>query len=408
MSGWVGDKISLDPDTNLFGGAPDIYQIDTITGNLTLVFNAPLGTQEFMEGLVSAGAGIFYSMDDPAFGDNLYEININAATVLNLGSTGISNNSDLTLYNGQIYYRGSLGIVRLDINNPSASELVISAPEDALLGLTASPYCNTLISVVDEPGNNRIELINLLDGTIIPLCDGLGFFAGITSMREHQNPTPCEVLIDLDCDDSDSYATFDCLSTGGVAVTDQDISLFADNWLDIMTISIASPIPDSPDEILFMTASIPNIDETGSGTSVVTLTNAGGATIQDFKDALQLIVYKNLSSNPTGGLRTIQVQFTTESGTMSNIAEYYIDVDDLGHLTVDLGPDMEICDGTSFTLNAGNPGASYAWSTGESSQTISVDASGEYMVTVSDGGTLSRSRYRDHRCDTRHPCISYR
>ena len=338
-----------------------------------------------MEGLVSVSGGIFYSMDEPTFGDHLYEININTGTVLDLGSTGQSIASDLVLYNGQIYYRSVMGIVQLNILNPSNSQMVTPAPEGFLNGLTVSPYCNTLISVVDEPGNDRMELINLLDGTIIPLCDGLGFFAGICSMREHQNPALCEMLIDLDCDDSDSYATFDCLSTGGVAVTDQDISLFADNWLDIMTISIASPIPDSPDEILFMTASIPNIDETGSGTSVVTLTNAGGATIQDFKDALQLIVYKNLSSNPTGGLRTIQVQFTTESGTMSNIAEYFIDVDDLGHLTVDLGPDMEICDGTSFTLNAGNPGASYAWSTGESSQTISVDASGEYMVTVSDG-----------------------
>ena len=67
LSGGVGEKVTFDPDTLLYGGAPDIYQIDTLTGNLTLIFDAPFGTPEFMEGLVSVGGGIFYSMDPGEF-----------------------------------------------------------------------------------------------------------------------------------------------------------------------------------------------------------------------------------------------------------------------------------------------------------------------------------------------------
>jgi|GEM_PF-988174 len=50
--------------------------------------------------------------------------------------------------------------------------------------------------------------------------------------------------------------------------------------------------------------------------------------------------------------------------------------------TVALGADIADCDMT--TLDAGNPGASYLWSTGESSQTIDILVSGTYYVTVTD------------------------
>ncbi len=44
-----------------------------------------------------------------------------------------------------------------------------------------------------------------------------------------------------------------------------------------------------------------------------------------------------------------------------------------------------ICQGNSITLDAGNPGLNYSWSTGAITQTISVNTSGSYSVTVTDG-----------------------
>jgi len=52
-------------------------------------------------------------------------------------------------------------------------------------------------------------------------------------------------------------------------------------------------------------------------------------------------------------------------------------------LTVNLS-DHEICQGESVPLNAGNPGTTHSWSTGETTQTIIVSVSGIYSVTVSD------------------------
>jgi len=48
--------------------------------------------------------------------------------------------------------------------------------------------------------------------------------------------------------------------------------------------------------------------------------------------------------------------------------------------SVDIGPDTTACPG--YTLNAGNAGADYSWNTGATTQTISVNNSGTYDVTV--------------------------
>lgn len=52
---------------------------------------------------------------------------------------------------------------------------------------------------------------------------------------------------------------------------------------------------------------------------------------------------------------------------------------------VNLGGERELCEGATITLDAGNPGLSYSWSTNETTQTISVNTPGTYYVTVYDG-----------------------
>lgn len=54
---------------------------------------------------------------------------------------------------------------------------------------------------------------------------------------------------------------------------------------------------------------------------------------------------------------------------------------------VTLGSDTIISEGSTLTLNAGNAGSTYSWSTGATSQTINVTEAGTYTVTVtnSDG-----------------------
>lgn len=53
--------------------------------------------------------------------------------------------------------------------------------------------------------------------------------------------------------------------------------------------------------------------------------------------------------------------------------------------TVSITGNLGICPSSSTTLNAGGGFSSYSWSTGASSQTISVNSAGVYTVTVTDG-----------------------
>ncbi len=55
-------------------------------------------------------------------------------------------------------------------------------------------------------------------------------------------------------------------------------------------------------------------------------------------------------------------------------------------LTVNLGPDVTVCANQTVTLDAGNVGSAYLWSTGATTQTISPTVSGTYSVTVTSGG----------------------
>ena len=50
--------------------------------------------------------------------------------------------------------------------------------------------------------------------------------------------------------------------------------------------------------------------------------------------------------------------------------------------SVNLGADVVLCDGATAVLDAGNAGAGYLWSQGDTNQTITVSSAGTYSVTV--------------------------
>ena len=59
----------------------------------------------------------------------------------------------------------------------------------------------------------------------------------------------------------------------------------------------------------------------------------------------------------------------------------------MNDLMVDLGNDTTICAGETLMLDGGAGGTTYAWSTGEFTQTIEVDTTGTYWVAVTSAAT---------------------
>lgn len=58
--------------------------------------------------------------------------------------------------------------------------------------------------------------------------------------------------------------------------------------------------------------------------------------------------------------------------------------------TVDLGPDLTICQGQGVTIGANVPGATYLWSTGATGSTIGVSAAGTYWLDATVNGCVVR------------------
>src|SRR5205085_6535919 len=63
-------------------------------------------------------------------------------------------------------------------------------------------------------------------------------------------------------------------------------------------------------------------------------------------------------------------------------------------LSINLGADSTICFGSSLNLDAGIGGATYTWSTGETTQAINVQDDGEYSVTVNSSGCVAKDTMR--------------
>ncbi|MCX6257765.1 MAG: T9SS type A sorting domain-containing protein [Bacteroidia bacterium] len=79
---------------------------------------------------------------------------------------------------------------------------------------------------------------------------------------------------------------------------------------------------------------------------------------------------------------TYSVILTTHNGNLTHISQHEVVVFPVP--IVNLGNDTIILPGASLTLDAGNPGCTYLWSTGDTTQVITVSQSNVYSVTVTN------------------------
>ncbi|HEX5001979.1 MAG TPA: gliding motility-associated C-terminal domain-containing protein [Bacteroidia bacterium] len=86
------------------------------------------------------------------------------------------------------------------------------------------------------------------------------------------------------------------------------------------------------------------------------------------------------------------VTVTNTGGTVNCSASASALLNQYPAVTVNIGNDQTICaDGTPVAFDAGNPGATYQWSNGATTQTVVPDLPGTYAVTVTDGNGCTGS-----------------
>ncbi len=107
--------------------------------------------------------------------------------------------------------------------------------------------------------------------------------------------------------------------------------------------------------------------------------NAGSAYLWNTNATTQQITVS------TAGVYSVTVTNSAECAETFDATATFI-----GYPVVELGQDTVLCEGDMLDLDAGNSGASFLWSTGQHSQTITVDHSADYAVSVDNGYCVSR------------------
>jgi len=83
--------------------------------------------------------------------------------------------------------------------------------------------------------------------------------------------------------------------------------------------------------------------------------------------------------------------FVTVTDADGRIAVDEVSVDVYSLPSVDLGRDTAFCEGSNIILDAGDNFIDYSWNNGSKNQTLNVNNSGEYHVTVEDENKCSNS-----------------
>ena len=153
------------------------------------------------------------------------------------------------------------------------------------------------------------------------------------------------------------------VNDGEIIMTDSvNITVFANPQIDL-----------GPDQVLC-----------GVNEYVLDAGNQGSTYLWSTGDTTQSLVASG------SGETMFWVEVTNESGCSKQDTVY---LNFAAKPEVNLGNDTTVCQNETFTLNAGNPGSSYLWSTGATTQTIDVSGEGEtmYWVNVTNEASCSQN-----------------
>jgi len=217
-TGSIAD-ITFHPDGTLYGINPggELFEIDTITGNVTIVYDFP---GLLFGALTSSNEGIIYTADrNGEFWS--YQKSTGIATYL--GNIGYGYAGDLAFYKGELYMSSVFDdlIIKVDIDNPSNSVVVMTNAGGfggGMYGIvTYARDCNDVRFYGIVSGNYTVLEIDLDALTSDTICVLDRLFAGAATSHEFIASAPVKVVDTLisnpDCGTSNGLITV--TTTGG-------------------------------------------------------------------------------------------------------------------------------------------------------------------------------------------------
>jgi hypothetical protein len=251
------------------------------------------------------------------------------------------------------------------VHNPMISWTAMAGGSISAGGSTLTPSVNAsgmyVLTVTDTLGCSASDTVAVTGSTLeidlggdITICVGgsATLDAGVSGMTYNWSTGATTQMITVSAAGTYSVTVTDgtCTDTDEInvsTVTTLDVDLGADIVTGICTGSVTLDAGLTGSAYLWSTGETTQmINVMASGTYYVTVTGSGGCMDSDTI---------NVTINPAT-------------------------------VNVDLGADLMLCAGETVMLDAGNAGMNFNWSTGATTQMISVSTSGMIMVTVSDNG----------------------
>lgn len=367
--GNLGDNfssIAFDETGQLWGATGDgatvtesLYKIDKTTGVKTL---------QYAMGNGADGEVICYNRDD----NHMYHWSGNGTVVMEKWPL---NNVTYTPTN--IVTSGTPGGETFGMLYMGPSKFIVSNISSNLRRLNTSGFYGSVVS------NNPDDLRGLVmppafahtNASICPLVDttfiGAGNLVLFDSVIYHWgdgNTTATAASVN---------GAFHSYSTGGVYT----ISIEVDN----------GNIRDTIQTFTVNVNAVPTVTLSGINTlcpnDTVVISGTAQVTNQWYFNGTPIPSQTSatLAANAPG----IYNMLTTNSFGCSDSSQTPFVLTAVPNPVIALGADFSACVNT--LLDAGNPGASYLWSNGDTTQTVSVTASGTYNVMVTDSNNCSAS-----------------
>lgn len=404
--------IAVCPDGNFYVTGNDpigfnhFAQINMMDSTLTIVSDIPTTSNSLTcnaEGILIGGS---------AFG--LFTYDTNTGDTGSLGFLGWGLSGDLTFRNGELYGTTfSNEFIHIPIDDLTETSVVFEYPIDPQLSawgvvtdVISCDSMNTYITATNahiagiQDTLNQIYEIDPIQQTATLLCETALTITGACTPREFL-ASDCSIAIDLDIDDSSGASGSDFISTDifcstndSIPVADLDARYYSGYFTDSLCIRLLAPAPDGIMEYLRINNTA-GLSSNGTNTHKITLYPNNpfdiNITNENLQNALQSIFWHNDASEPTAGIRTVEV-IAFASGGRQDTAYAWFDVPNWAQAGLDttivLCENSPITNLESFLSTNADMGGDWSplLASGTSLFNPTTDQPGTYFYTVGNGG----------------------